>query len=150
MPLEYLESEKGRKKLVENGHTFYKNGENDERVYWKCDKYHKTKCRARIITSNDQIVKSSTDHNHVLDVAETAAKEIVTKVRHLAKTTQDASQIVLSTVLEDCDQAVAPRLPKVQSMKRTIRNIRQQTLTGPALPSTCSDIVFPHELVINF
>ena len=150
MPLEYLESEKGRKKLVEKGHTFYKNAENDERVYWKCDKYHKTKCRARIITSNDQIVKSSTDHNHVLDAAETAAKEIVTKIRHLAKTTQDASQTVLSSVLEDCGQAVAPRLPKVQSMKRTIRTVRQQTLSGPTLPSACSEIVFPPELTITF
>ena len=65
-------------------------------------------------------------------------------------TTQDASQIVLSSVLKDCDQAVAPRLPKVQSMKRTIRNIRQQTLAGPALPSSCSEIVFPPELTITF
>ena len=92
MPLEFVESEKG-----------CKNGENDKRVYWKCDTYPKTKCRARIITSNDQTVKSSTDHNHVLDAAESAAKEIVTKIRHLAKTTQDAPRSVLSSVLEDCD-----------------------------------------------
>ncbi|XP_068224462.1 uncharacterized protein [Palaemon carinicauda] len=148
MPLEFIESENGRKKLVENVFTFYKNGENDERVYWKCGKYPITKCRARIITANDHIVKSFTNHNHVLDVAESAAKEIVTKIRHLAKTTQDAPRSVLSNVLEDCDQAVAPKLSKVQSMKRTIRSIRQQTLAVPALPSTCSEIVFPPDLTI--
>ena len=56
MPLEFVESEKGHKKLMKDGHTFYRNGENDERIYWKCDKYPKTKCRAQIITSNGQIV----------------------------------------------------------------------------------------------
>ena len=35
-------------------------------------------------------------------------------------------------------------------MKRTIRSIRQQTLAGPALPSTCSEIVFPPKLTITF
>ena len=55
MPLEFVDFEKGHKKLMKDGHTFYRNGEN-ERIYWKCDKYPKTKCRARIITSNGQIV----------------------------------------------------------------------------------------------
>ena len=150
MPLEFVESEKGHQKLMNDGHTFYRNGENDERVYWKCDKYPKTKCRARIITSNGQIVKSFTNHNHVADAAETGAKEIMSKIRHLAKTTQDAPQSVLSGVLEGCDRAVAPKLPKMQSMKRTIRYIRQQSLAGPALPSTSSEIVFPPELTKTF
>ncbi|XP_076036661.1 uncharacterized protein LOC143022389 [Oratosquilla oratoria] len=45
--------------------------------------------------------------------------------------------------------AVAPKLPKVQSIKRTIRSIRQPTV-GPVLPSTCNEIVFPPELTITF
>ena len=34
MPLEFVESEKGHKKLMKDGHTSYRNGANDERIYW--------------------------------------------------------------------------------------------------------------------
>ena len=64
--------------------------------------------------------------------------------------TRDASQVVLFSVLEDCNQAVAPKLPKVQSKKRTIRYIRQQTLAGSALPLTSSEMAFPRELTKTF
>ena len=40
----------------------------------------------------------------------------MSKIRQLAKSTRYAPQVVLSSVLEDRDQAVAPKLPKVQSM----------------------------------
>ena len=117
-----MESEKGHRKLLNAGHSFYKNGENGERVYWECDKYPKTKCPARIITSNGQTVKSFIDHKHVIDETETRAKENMSKIRHLARSTQDTPQPVLSSVLANCDKAVAPKLPKVQSMKKTIRS----------------------------
>ena len=74
----------------------------------------------------------------------------MSKIRQLAKSTRDAPLVVLSSVFEDCDQAVALKLSKVQSMKRTIRYIGQQTLAGPALPLTSSETVFPPELNKTF
>ncbi|CAI9723788.1 Hypothetical predicted protein [Octopus vulgaris] len=117
MSVEFTESEKGRKKLVDNGHTYYKNGKNGERVYWKCEKYPRTKYRARIITVKDEIGKFFNGHNHIFDAAEIAEKEAISKIRQLAKSTQDAPDSVISNVLDDCDQAVASKLPKMQSIK---------------------------------
>ncbi|CAI9730238.1 Hypothetical predicted protein [Octopus vulgaris] len=128
---EFTESEKGRMKLVDNGHTYYKNGENGEHVYWKSEKYPKTKCHACIITIKDETVKSSNDHNHVLDAAEIVAKEAVSKIRQLAKSTQDAPHSVVSSVPDDCDQAVGSKLPKMQSIK--IYKATNLYWTGPTI-----------------
>ncbi|CAI9727047.1 Hypothetical predicted protein [Octopus vulgaris] len=102
------------------------------------------------MTVKDKIVKSSKEHNRISDGAEIAAKDTVSKIRQLGKSTQDAPHSVVSSVHDDCDQAVASKLPNMQSIKRTIRSIRQETLTGPALPSTCIEIVFPTELTKSF
>ena len=41
MPLHFTESEKGKKKLVVHGYFVYKDKEREDKIYWKCDKYHK-------------------------------------------------------------------------------------------------------------
>ena len=38
MPLEYVFSEKGKKKLLDSGHLYVKDRSNDDYVYWKCEK----------------------------------------------------------------------------------------------------------------
>ena len=86
----------------------------------------------------------------VADAAETGTKAMTSKIRHLVKSTRDVPQLVVSSVLEDCDQAVAPKLPQVQSMKRIIRYITQQSLAGPALPLISGEIVFSPELTKTF
>ncbi|CAI9735989.1 Hypothetical predicted protein [Octopus vulgaris] len=137
MSTEFTESEKGRKTLVDNGHRYHKSGENSERVYWKSGKISKTKCRPCIITVKDEIVKSSNDHNDILDAADIAAKEAVSKPRQLAKLTQDAPDAAVSSVLDDCYQSLATKLPKMQRpveksilVFATIRNLECLSLSS--------------------
>ena len=81
MSVQFCESEKGKKKLIKDGHSYYKNGQNQDHIYWKCDEYSVFNRRARIITKQDRIWSSNTDHNHVVDVAENMAKDLVSEVR---------------------------------------------------------------------
>lgn len=70
MVLQYVETKRGRKKSVHGGYLFYKNKDNRAKTYWKCDKYHKTKYCAQ-----EDVISSTNEHNHTLNVAEAEATE---------------------------------------------------------------------------
>ena len=121
MPLHFIESEKGKKKLVVHGYFFYKDKEREDKIYWKCDKYHKIRCKARVTTCDGEIVTEVTEHNHVCDAAENEAQEIVENIRKKAKSSTEAPHALMSNEPMNYSEAAVCRLPKTQMMKRTIR-----------------------------
>ena len=74
MSLNFIESEKG-KKLVVRGYFFYKDKEREDKIYWKCDKHHKIKCKAQVTTCDGEIVTEVTEHKHICDAAESEAQK---------------------------------------------------------------------------
>lgn len=148
MALQYIESEKGHKKLVHDGYLFYKNRENGNKIYWKCDKYHKFKCRVRLTTENEQIVKSfafnEPRHNHTIDAAEITDAR---KSRQMAKSTNDSPQPVISKSLEDGPTAVAvpkQEFSQKQIFKTTPHNATQQE-NNVDPQRNWNELVFPDE-----
>lgn len=59
---------KGRLNLYYDGHVFVMNKKINDRTFWACNMYLKTKCRKRLITVNGKVVKNHkmtlTSHNH--------------------------------------------------------------------------------------
>ena len=64
MDIEFSYTEKGKRKLYLHGHFFYKERHHNGRIFWKCEMYQKTKCRARVTTFFDELIKFSFEHNH--------------------------------------------------------------------------------------
>jgi hypothetical protein len=64
MALEFLVSEKGRRKLLVDGHVYVKDKAVNTKIYWKCDKFALMKCHARVHTEGDRILKHIGEHNH--------------------------------------------------------------------------------------
>ncbi|XP_068242204.1 uncharacterized protein [Palaemon carinicauda] len=145
MPLQFIESEKGKKKLINDGYFFYKDKQNEEKIYWKCDKYHKIKCKERVTTQGDEIVKEIKEHNHVCDAAEGEAQKVTENVSKRATSTIQAPHALISNALVGCSEAAAVKRPKPQSMKRTVRGIRFENNCLPPLPQCRSDLFFTDE-----
>jgi len=63
MALAFIVSEKGHRKLLNDGYLFIKYRMSGTKIYWKCDKFTVMKCHAHIHTEADHIVKHVGDHN---------------------------------------------------------------------------------------
>lgn len=149
MALQFIATEKGKKKLCEGGHCFFKDKTVDEKTHWRCEKYQQVKCPARVTTVEDEIVKRWKEHNHAGDAAKVEAAKILDNIRNSAKNTRDTPHFILSNASVGCSQAAAAKLPSVNTIKRSVRNIRQRQDDGPAIPQHRSEIIFPEDYKIT-
>ena len=145
MPLNFIQTSKGKLKLFYSGHFFYQEKAYNGKTHWKCANYLHTRCPARLTTSNGELEKIGKNHNHVADAADAEAKVLMDRIIDDAKSTNDSPHAILTSALEGFSQASATRLPLPDSMKRMIRRVRQKNSKGPALPLCREDIVFPEE-----
>ena len=139
----FIQSEKGKKKLCINNYMYFKERQIEDKIHWKCEQYQKTKCRARVTTVGDKIFKTLNEHNHLADAANVEAAKICEEVRIKAKNSTDSPHSILSIAFDGCSQAAAGKLPSTDTLKRTMRNIRYKSISGPALPSHRKHITFP-------
>lgn len=149
-----MTSEKGKPKLFHGGHLYYKdysacNAQGQESTYWKCEHF-RNKCPARVTTSGSTIVRSRGDHNHAGDAAHVEAAKTMENIRIAAKDSRDAPSYIVSAETIGLSQATSAKLPSVQSMKRTVTNVRRKENAGPAVPRSLRDIVLPVEYKQTF
>jgi hypothetical protein len=110
MSVEFLKSEKGKPKLCFSGHLFYKDKQNEKKIFWKCQNYRKTKCAARVTTVDNTIVKTWKEHNLCGDAAGVEAAQLLDTIRTCAETTNMTPHSIISNVSRTCSQAAAPKL----------------------------------------
>ncbi|KAG8232524.1 hypothetical protein J437_LFUL013094 [Ladona fulva] len=67
MPLSFVASEKGKRKLRLGGHLFFKDKQVGDKIYWKCERFQKFKCKARVTTVGDKIIIRCHEHNHAAE-----------------------------------------------------------------------------------
>lgn len=149
MVLQYIESVKGHRKLLLDGHLYIKDKQIDSKIYWRCERYKKFKCSVRVISVDNDITKESGQHNHAADAAEVEAAQVMQNVRENARRTQDAPHFILSQASFGLSQATSAKLPKVDNMKRTIRNIRTKHDAAPAIPGNRRELVIPDNYKIT-
>ena len=135
MALQFITSEKGKQKLLVDGHLFFKEKQ-AAKTYWKCEMYQKHRCRVRVTTVGDVIEVVKGVHNHIGDAAHVEASKMHDVVGDRAINSQEAPQYIISNASVGLTQAVAGHIAKTDSIKRTIRNIRIRKLAAPALPMT--------------
>ena len=129
-----------------SSHLFYRKKKTDETVHWKCEKYHKNNCRARVSTCGNTITRQSNEYNHAADAAIVEAAKVSEKIREKAKNTNESSHAILPDALGEGSQAAIGKLPSTDCMKRTVRNIRFRMNDGPILSPYRKDINFPEGL----
>lgn len=143
--MEFLPTEKSKPKLCVDGFFYYKDKVCGENVHWACQHKQRVKCPARVTTNGECIVKKWKDHNHCADAAEVEATRVLKDIKECAALTKTPGNELFKNAVETCSRAAAARLPTVDNIKRTIRNIRQRKEGGPALPASRSEIFFSGE-----
>ncbi|KAK9686125.1 FLYWCH zinc finger domain [Popillia japonica] len=129
MPLQFVMSKKGKRKLLSSGHLFYKEKQTDEKISWGCEDFQKFKCPARVTTVGDEIVKVGKNHNHVGDAAQVEAAKIYDSIRTSTKTTNDTPQNIISEVNLGCSKAAAHKLALIRTSTKTTNDTPQNIIS---------------------
>ncbi|CAH1108325.1 unnamed protein product [Psylliodes chrysocephalus] len=148
MPLQFVDSERGHKMLLYNGHTHSREKISGEKGIWKCFLYHKWRCTGRIHTIGDEIVKS-TENNHVSDSADAEVRRAIKKMKVLAEQSGSTTHQIIAKVSEDLSSSAAVRLPQVSAMKRTIQRKKEKTKGIPAISNSLLQLVIPQEYTLT-
>ena len=125
MPLEFVPSERGKPKLLYEGHMFYRDRAIAGVTQWKCVYHRKFRCTHRVYTKDDEVVYRWKDHNHVADISTVKAAKLQKRLREVSENTNDSPKNTLIQCLETASQATIARLPRMTHMKRTINNRRK-------------------------
>lgn len=94
-----------------------------------------------MITKND-IVASTSVHSHAPDARQAPMKNILAEMRDEAKTSPlETREIVTKACAKANSRAVKMSLPKISSMSRTIRRIKNKRNAPPMTPRTVQELV---------
>lgn len=96
---------------------------------WKCDFFQKANCHARLHTTNHKIVKRVNVHTHQPDFGRCEAAVILAVAKTRAKESEDAAQEIANEAYTNLSPDVIGKLPKLDSIKRAVRKIRNKKQT---------------------
>lgn len=148
---ESVGSIRGKRKLVHENHVyvFSKKTKNEEHDIWVCEK--RSTCKGRVWTRGEagEVTKIVTEHNHAAQAARPEALQIFDQMRERARTTHEQPHQIIVATVEGAHANVAACLPRKDSMKRTIRKIRNNN-GAPALPQNVQELVIPQVWFIGF
>ena len=101
MSLEFVLSTKDYKKLLNNGHLFVEEIANNHQTICKFDQYYTLKCRARIHTQDDSIIKRIGDHTYPAHIARVEAYTASTNMKRRSRNAQDATHSIGMHIFAD-------------------------------------------------
>jgi len=81
-----------------------------------------------------EIIKGSSDHNHVADIIKNQAKVVVENIKKRAVETQDNPGVIVSESSSSTAPIVFCALPMIAYLKRTIQRTRQRNCLAPTNP----------------
>ena len=117
-----LTSEKGKLKIEKYGFFYTKDRELSVpgTTRWYCDHKTKTKCRGRLHSNGDAIIKYVGEHNHAADAPKTPVLMALQALRERATTTQEPTQTIIAETTTNIPDSSAAQLPSKSCLKRTI------------------------------
>ena len=126
-------------KLVEGGFVYGKQRVIGDITHWQCEK--RESCKARLHTKGTQIIKRTNEHLHDSDIRHVRSM----KVKRRARESIDHVHHIVGEELESATVETTIKLPKVDSLKRTIRRVRQSNNNVPAQPESLEELIIPLE-----
>ena len=114
-------------------------------IHWQCEQ--RGVCKARVHTKGTEIVKRSNDHLHPADEQAVICQETKVGIKKKARDSQDSAHHIVGESLLTVSEGTAAKLPKLDSLKRTIQRQRVQQLAAPVqpVPASLEELVLPAE-----
>ena len=145
--IERITSEKNKAKATIQGFIYTLNRKSHDIEYWVCEK--RGICKARLHTNNNQVVKPtdpstiSSDHSHSSDVIRVDMLKGYTNLKRIAANSDSGTRTLLANSVEGMAAECIIKLPKLDSVKRTIRRCKRGDEEYYGNPSSCAEIIIP-------
>ena len=139
--LRFTTTERGGQCLMEMGFSYTSHRIRGNIVQWQC--VQTSVCSARIHTQNQIVIKRIHEHNHESNSSIFHCSKVKTVINRRAFDTQDSTHNILTSSLRDVSEQSAVCLPKLDSLKQTIRRARKRALNVPPEPERFNTLVIP-------
>lgn len=140
-------SKQHKEKFIHEGYLyiFDKRSVDLSKNFWRCEM--KNECKARIHTSanTNQVIKEVNQHSHGSDAAKINVAKIMTRIKRRATETTEIPSMLLNIALQDTSTSVLAKMPKKDSIRKTIQRIRNETQSAPPQPTNRAAIIIPIE-----
>ena len=121
------------KKLLHEGYAYIIDKVFNERSYWKCEKLHF--CNGRAITHGETICKT-TEHSHQQDSSQIEVMKVIDNIKINSQHSEEIPSSIINQCTNDVPVAIVGKLPRKDSLARTIRRVRNSTFQGENLTVT--------------
>ena len=139
--VEFVRSSKGGLKVCFEGYVYLKSRNHAKNVVlYECELRRKIFCRARIKVLEDKLVAKLNNHCHKADTGRVQLLKALQEMKRKIRTEADTPHEIVSQVVAKLGEGVASNLPKLDTLKRTLRNCRQRYIN-----SHSEDINIPDE-----
>ena len=120
--------------MTEGGYFYGMQRRVGEVIHWQCEQ--RGVCKARVHTKGMEIVKRTNEHLHSPDEQAVICQATKIGIKRKARDSQDSSHQIVGQSLLMVSEGTAAKLPKLDSLKRTIQRQRVQptSLEQLALP----------------
>jgi hypothetical protein len=126
--MDFVSSQKRKPKIIHNGYiyVFQKDLANEIRSY-ECELRRKGHCKAKIkVDFGDEIVGEINEHTHPPSQVKIELAKVKSLIKDQAETTHETPQNIIANQLATTSAAAAANLPRIDHIKRTIRNQRKE------------------------
>ncbi|KAI6660174.1 hypothetical protein LOD99_10515 [Oopsacas minuta] len=89
------------------------------------------------------IVKRTNEHSHGPDEQAAGCCEAKVGMKRKARESQDSTHHIVGESFQTASEGTAAKLPKLDSLKRTIQRQRASVLAAPAQPTTLAELTLP-------
>lgn len=113
------------------------------KTIWRCSKYTATKCSARCHTINNEIVHIYEIHNHESELCQVECRKVVNNIKAKALSSMANTSQIISECTRNLPRSVCVSMPSLQSIKRTIQNVRHRNNQVPLNPISLEELVIP-------
>ena len=127
-PFKLMKTQRGGNKLVERGYIYGGHRRVGEVTHWLCEK--RGICNARIHTQGTEIIKRTNEHLHAPDEQSVSCCETKIGIKRRARESQDSSHHIVGDSVVTVSEGTAAKLPKLDSLKRTLQRQRVQQMAG--------------------
>jgi len=121
--MEFILSEKGKRKLALNGFMYVSDKTQNGVTYWRCENY--LKCKSRVSTSeNDSLIRAPTEHSHPPNHARIAVAKAKARMRDRAVNSSECTSNIIQSETHGMSLETAGVLPKKTSLQRMVQRKR--------------------------
>ena len=92
-----------------------------------------------------EILKRTNEYLHAPDEQAVSCCEVKVGMKRKARDSQDSSHHIVGEGLETVTEGTAAKLPKLDSLKRTIQRQRVRQQAAPVQPATLEQLTLPEE-----